>query len=35
MDIHKLAVVGGFAVGAAVAFAPLASADDLTRHSRR
>jgi hypothetical protein len=30
MDIRKIAVVGGFAVGAAVAFAPLASADDLT-----
>jgi hypothetical protein len=30
MDIRKIAVVGGFAVGAALAFAPLASADDLT-----
>jgi hypothetical protein len=30
MNIRKIAVVGGFAVGAAVAFAPLASADDLT-----
>jgi hypothetical protein len=30
MDIRKLAVVGGFAVGAALTFAPLASADDLT-----
>jgi hypothetical protein len=30
MNIPKIAVVGGFAVGAAVAFAPLASADDLT-----
>jgi hypothetical protein len=27
MDIRKLAVVGGFAVGAALTFAPLASAD--------
>jgi hypothetical protein len=27
MDIRKIAVVGGFAVGAALAFAPLASAD--------
>ncbi|MGA7467022.1 hypothetical protein, partial [Mycobacterium sp.] len=30
MKIRKIAVVGGFAVGAALAFAPLASADDLT-----
>ncbi len=30
MDIRKIAVVGGFAAGAALAFAPLASADDLT-----
>ena len=30
MNIRKIAVVGGFAVGAAVTFAPLASADDLT-----
>jgi hypothetical protein len=31
MNIRKIAVVGGFAVGAAVAFAPLASADtDIT-----
>ncbi|MGC2564953.1 MAG: hypothetical protein WA488_04355, partial [Mycobacterium sp.] len=30
MNIRKIAVVGGFAVGAALAFAPLASADDLT-----
>ena len=30
MQIRKIAVVGGFAVGAALAFAPLASADDLT-----
>jgi hypothetical protein len=30
MDIRKIAVVGGFAVGSALAFAPLASADDLT-----
>jgi hypothetical protein len=30
MKIRKIAVVGGFAAGAALAFAPLASADDLT-----
>jgi hypothetical protein len=30
MQIRKIAVVGGFAAGAALAFAPLASADDLT-----
>jgi hypothetical protein len=30
MDIRKIAVVGGFAVAAALTFAPLASADDLT-----
>jgi hypothetical protein len=30
MDIRKIAVVGGFAVGSALAFAPLASADDLS-----
>jgi len=30
MNIRKIAVVGGFAVGAALALAPLASADDLT-----
>jgi hypothetical protein len=30
MNIRKIAVVAGFAAGAAVAFAPLASADDLT-----
>jgi hypothetical protein len=30
MNIRKIAVLGGFAAGAAVAFAPLASADDLT-----
>jgi hypothetical protein len=30
MNIRKIAVIGGFAAGAAVAFAPLASADDLT-----
>jgi len=30
MNIRKTAVLGGFALGAAVAFAPLASADDLT-----
>ena len=31
MDIRKIAVVGGFAVGAALTFAPLASADtDIT-----
>jgi hypothetical protein len=30
MDIRKIAVVGGFAVGAALSFAPLASADPFT-----
>jgi len=30
MDIRKIAVIGGFAAGAALAFAPLAAADDLT-----
>jgi len=30
MNIRKIAVLGGFATGAALAFAPLASADDLT-----
>jgi hypothetical protein len=30
MDIRKIAVVGGFAVGAALSFAPLASADPLS-----
>jgi hypothetical protein len=30
MQIRKIAVVGGFAAGAALAFAPLASADDLS-----
>jgi hypothetical protein len=30
MNIGKVAAIGGFAVGAAVAFAPLAAADDLT-----
>jgi len=30
MSIGKIAVVGGFAVGAALTFAPLAAADDLT-----
>jgi hypothetical protein len=30
MDIRKIALVGGFAVAAALASAPLASADDLT-----
>jgi hypothetical protein len=30
MDIRKIAVVGGFAVAAALGSAPLASADDLT-----
>jgi hypothetical protein len=30
MNIRNIAVAGGFAVGAALAFAPLASADDLT-----
>jgi hypothetical protein len=30
MDIRKIAVVGGFAVGAALTLAPLASADSLT-----
>jgi hypothetical protein len=30
MDIRKIAVVGGFAVGAALTLAPLASADTLT-----
>jgi hypothetical protein len=30
MDIRKIAVVGGFAVAAALTCAPLASADDLT-----
>lgn len=30
MNIRKIAAVGGLAAGAAVAFAPLASADDLT-----
>jgi hypothetical protein len=30
MDIRKLAMVGGFAVGAAVTFAPLAAADTTT-----
>jgi hypothetical protein len=30
LNIRKIAVVGGFAVGAALAFAPLASADTLT-----
>jgi hypothetical protein len=30
MDIRKIAVVGGFAVAAALTSAPLASADDLT-----
>lgn len=30
MNIRKIAVAGGFAVGAALAFAPLAAADDLT-----
>jgi hypothetical protein len=30
MNIRKTALVGGLAVGAALAFAPLASADDLT-----
>jgi hypothetical protein len=29
MKIRKIAVLGGFAAGAALAFAPLASADDL------
>jgi hypothetical protein len=30
MNMRKIAVVGGFAVGAALASAPIASADDLT-----
>jgi hypothetical protein len=30
MDVRKIAVVGGFAVGAALSFAPLASADPLS-----
>ena len=30
MDIRKIAVVGSFAAGAALALAPIASADDLT-----
>jgi hypothetical protein len=30
MNLRKIAVVGGFAAGAALAFAPLASADDLS-----
>lgn len=30
MDIRKIAVVGGFAAGAALSLAPIASADDLT-----
>lgn len=30
MNIRKIAVVAGFAAGAAMAFAPLAAADDLT-----
>src|ERR1700734_1495659 len=30
MDIRKIAVVGGFAVAAALTSAPLATADDLT-----
>ena len=30
MDIRKIAVVGSFAAGAALALAPLASADNLT-----
>lgn len=30
MNIRKIAVVGSFAAGAALAFAPLAAADDLT-----
>jgi hypothetical protein len=30
MDIRKIAVLGGFAAGAALALAPVASADDLT-----
>jgi hypothetical protein len=30
MQIRKIAVVGGFAAGAALAFAPLASADELS-----
>jgi hypothetical protein len=30
MSIRKIAVVGGFAAGAALAFAPLASADDFS-----
>ncbi|MDT5357991.1 MAG: hypothetical protein QOJ56_6523, partial [Mycobacterium sp.] len=30
MNIRKIAVVGGFAAGAALALAPIASADDLT-----
>ena len=30
MDIRKLAVVGGFAVGAALSFAPVAAADETT-----
>jgi hypothetical protein len=30
MHILKIAVVGGFAIGAALTFAPLAAADDLT-----
>ncbi|MGO9550580.1 hypothetical protein [Mycobacterium sp.] len=30
MTMRKIAVIGGLAAGAALAFAPLASADDLT-----
>ncbi|UQX12726.1 hypothetical protein [Candidatus Mycobacterium methanotrophicum] len=30
MSIRKIAVIGGFVAGAALALAPLASADDLT-----
>jgi hypothetical protein len=30
LNMRKIAVVGGFAVGAALTFAPLASADDLS-----
>ena len=30
MNLRKIAVLGGFAAGAALAFAPLASADDLS-----
>ena len=30
MNIRKIAVVGSFAAGAALALAPIASADDLT-----